>query len=177
MGSYLTSCTCFKCPFSGFPSFPILAHLMIKHITCNFLILTCNSLTRVKPEMASVCSRAIPSSWHRAQYLFVECIDRQGRLCYSHFTEVKTRWRRIRVSPSHGQFLTKLSLGAGHVASPTPSCILETGHQAGLWQTPTALVLGTLPAVSTVFPAWTCQAAGTMAGKALVITLFLFICP
>lgn len=52
-----------------------------------------------------------------------------------------------------------------------PSCILETDHQAGLWQPPTALVLGTLPAVSTVFPAWTCQATGTMAERALIINL------
>lgn len=60
---------------------------------------------------------------------------------------------------------------------PTPSCILETDGQAHLQQNATALVLGTLPAVPTVFPAWTCQAAGAMTGKALVILLFLFIHP
>lgn len=37
--------------------------------------------------------------------------------------------------------------------------------------------LGTLPAVSTVLPAWTCPAAGSLAGNALVIKLFLFTRP
>lgn len=71
--------------------------------------------------MAAVCSSAIPSAQHRAQSLLVECINRQGRHCYSHLTEVKTGWRRIRASPSHGQFLTKLSLSAGPAATQHPN--------------------------------------------------------